>query len=91
MERRDKPGTNNLEAVGNGLNGNRLTAIVLSDAGQASLAADWTPKRFVPFVLHLKEMHSDRDAFQPKTGHRRFQTRPLGVETGGEGFASPNQ
>jgi hypothetical protein len=78
MERRDKPGTNNLEAVGNGLNGDRLTAIVLSDAGQASLAADRTSKRFVPFVLHLKEMHSDRDAFQPQTGHCQFQTRPLG-------------
>jgi hypothetical protein len=23
-------------------------------------------------------MHSDRDAFQPKTGHCQFQTRPLG-------------
>jgi len=43
MERRDRPGAHNLEAVGNRLNGGSLAAIVLRKAGHSRLTAGWTP------------------------------------------------
>ncbi len=53
-----KLGIHNLEPVGNGLNGRRVIALVLKEAGHTALAAFRTPKLLVPLVVHQMDTRS---------------------------------
>jgi hypothetical protein len=49
-------GIHDLKAIGGALNGWRVSPFILTQAGHASLVADRTSQRLVPFVLHQTKM-----------------------------------